>query len=48
VYEQARSAGAGEREATKAVVEWLIEETMAGLAPAASQDEPAAASQGSS
>jgi carboxylate-amine ligase len=48
VYERARADGASEREATKAVVEWLIGETTAGLPPAATQDEPAAASQGSS
>jgi carboxylate-amine ligase len=48
VYEQARADGAGEREATKAVVEWLIGETIAGLPPVATPDEPAAASQGSS
>ena len=46
VYERARADGASEREATKAVVAWLIAETTAGLAPAATQDEPAAASQG--
>jgi carboxylate-amine ligase len=35
VFERARAEGAGEREATKTVVEWLIGETTAGLTPAA-------------
>jgi carboxylate-amine ligase len=35
VFERARAEGAGEREATKTVVEWLISETTAGLTPAA-------------
>ena len=33
VYARARAAGAGEREAAQAVVDWLIEETMVGIAP---------------
>ncbi len=43
VYEQARADGASEAEATRAVVAWLIGETVAGLTPAA-PDAPAAAS----
>jgi len=39
VYARARAEGASEREAPKAVVDWLIEETLVGLALA----EPAAA-----
>jgi carboxylate-amine ligase len=31
VYERARAAGAAEREAAQAVVDWLIEETMVGV-----------------
>jgi carboxylate-amine ligase len=31
VYEKARAAGAAEHEATQAVVDWLIEETMVGV-----------------
>ncbi|MGH6895179.1 MAG: carboxylate-amine ligase [Geminicoccaceae bacterium] len=31
VYARARAAGAGEREATQAVVDWLIEESMVGV-----------------
>jgi carboxylate-amine ligase len=34
VFEQARGEGADEPEATRAVVAWLIEETVAGLPPA--------------
>jgi carboxylate-amine ligase len=34
-YEQARADGADEHEAMMAVVDWLIEETMAGVAPQA-------------
>jgi carboxylate-amine ligase len=34
-FEQARANGADEREAMIAVVDWLIEETLAGVAPAA-------------
>jgi carboxylate-amine ligase len=33
VYAGARAAGAGEREAAQAVVDWLIEETMVGITP---------------
>jgi carboxylate-amine ligase len=33
VYARARAAGAGEREAAQAVVDWLIEETMVGITP---------------
>jgi len=33
VYAKALAAGAGEREAAQAVVDWLIEETMAGITP---------------
>ncbi|MGH6901959.1 MAG: carboxylate-amine ligase [Geminicoccaceae bacterium] len=33
LYARARAAGAGEREATQAVVDWLIEETIVGIAP---------------
>jgi carboxylate-amine ligase len=33
VYEEVRAAGADESEATRAVVDWLIEETMIGIAP---------------
>ena len=32
VYEQARAAGATEDEALKAVVDWLIAETLTGVA----------------
>jgi glutamate---cysteine ligase / carboxylate-amine ligase len=35
VYARAQAAGAGEREATQAVVDWLIEETMVGITPGA-------------
>jgi carboxylate-amine ligase len=42
VHEDARSRGASDREATRAVVEWLIGETTAGLTPAAGA-EPGAA-----
>jgi carboxylate-amine ligase len=35
VYAKARVAGAGEREAQRAVVDWLIEETMVGITPEA-------------
>ena len=31
VYDEARAAGASEHEATRAVVDWLIDETGAGL-----------------
>jgi carboxylate-amine ligase len=31
VYEQARARGASEREALRAVVDWLVEETAANL-----------------
>jgi carboxylate-amine ligase len=33
VFEKARAAGAAEREAAAAVVDWLIEETMVGIPP---------------
>ena len=33
VYAKALAAGAGEREAAQAVVDWLIEETMVGITP---------------
>ena len=36
VYEDARSAGANDREALSAVVDWLVEETASGLGPVAS------------
>jgi carboxylate-amine ligase len=42
VFARASAAGAGEREAAQAVVDWLIEETMRGVdAEAASGPVPA-------
>ena len=42
VYERARAEGADERAATRAVADWLIGETKAGLMPAARDDRATA------